>query len=449
MSTTESSTSTTKSSSVKTSTSTSSKPTSVLSSSSTLPLATFTQPKILTSTVSTVGTPSSTLAANSASSKSNSPGAGPIIGIVAAALVGVAILSALIGFIWKKCVRRDDPYEANPFDKDDFRRHSAMLPDTFDNDDGAPSMSEHHNFSPNMYEGAGMAGMGIIAAGAGVAAASDRMAHNEIGAPRPPTMFQRHINGPAAQFDSNAAYSQAPNVPPVPSMGAYGPAYPQLPPMAFGGAAEAFVAGGVPPMANVANPYAHLDRGMHDASSGLGRSGSNVSGSGGSGGYGSAQEDYMDTAGRPGTSESRSGTPDLPNVQQTYAALDQHNRFPKFNSPPSEPVRNPFGDGGNDSHNAAQQHDSMDSTNMLQHYYTGSKGSASGAGADAGRNASPMTMMQNHNAATAVSSFPANLQSQPSLSVRNFMPSQAASNTRPISTVSTQADPDDAYGGVW
>lgn len=114
---------------------------------------------------------------------------------MAGSLAGVAILSALIGFIWKKYSsskkENEDEYENNPFgggnDRDDFRRGSTMLQDDgFDEDGefgGAPSMSEHGIRDGHGSYGAesvlaGAAGMGIGAGGAGM------MARNESGAPR-------------------------------------------------------------------------------------------------------------------------------------------------------------------------------------------------------------------------------------------------------------------------
>jgi hypothetical protein len=400
------------------------------------PLASFSAPTSQATVVAAV-TPTPTLNSIAASdtSKASGPGVGPIIGIVAGSLAGAALLFVICGFIWKKFSKKEDPYEADPFDKDAFRRHSAMLPDTFDDEvDGTPDMSEHHHFSsPNMYEhhdpsAAGMAGTGIMAAGAGGAAASS-LSHNESGGPRPPTMFQKHINA----YDANAAYSQAP---PVPAMGAgYDANYPQLPPLAFGGA-DPYGAAGVASMSNVSNPYAHLDRAHTGGSDGSGS---------GDGGYGAAQQYHQqqqqyDTAGRPGTAEGRSGTPDLPNMQHTYAAglENEDTRFSAFNSPQAEPLRNPF---DNHSSNAHQANGSLGSNGS---YGTASGNYMSGAG--------EMMMSSPPHNPHVVQGLQTNLHPQPSLSVRNLMPSAGGyqqQQQRPISTVSSAADPDDAYGGVY
>jgi len=337
----------------------------------------------------------------------------------------------------KKFSKKEDPYEADPFDKDAFRRHSAMLPDTFDDEvDGSPEMTEHHNVggSPNMYEYhdpsiAGMAGMGVMAAGAGVAAGS-ALSHNESGGPRPPTMFQKHLNA----YDANAAYSQAPPVPAIPGAG-YETNYPQLPPFAFGGG-DPYGAAGVAPMSNVSNPYAHLDRARSDGSN----SGDGAHGAAGAQQY--HQQQQYDTAGRPGTSEGRSGTPDLPNMQHTYAAGagfdDEDTRFPAFNSPQAEPVRNPF---DNNSTHAHQQNGSLGSN--------GSYGTATNFGM-VNTSGGDMHHSPPHNP-HVVQGLQTNLHPQPSLSVRNLMPSGGyqQQQQRPISTVSSAADPDDAYGGVY
>jgi hypothetical protein len=365
--------------------------------------------------------------------KSEGPGAGPIIGIVAGALAGVAVLAALIGFLVKKYKSsKEDPYEANPFDRDDFRRQSAMLPEHFDDEDGhQPSMSEHHHasiasggYGMDQHDSMG-AGVGAGMAGAAAAGAYGAHAAHNQGGPRPPTMFERHINGPAAQYS---------NAPPVPTVGAYfnQEPTPSLPPIAFGTGGDPYSLAGVgnshSQMNNV-NPYAHLNRGpslngygapqqqqyhqqapqYDDAGAYGGRPQSGSSTHSGPaardltspfanphdqqqqygqamGGDEHATRDYnYSTTGRPQTSEGRSGTPDLPDVQQTYQLDDE--------AVPQQQAQAP----------------------------------------EAPRSASPFGALDAHGNAP--------------LQVRNLMPGNQHA-ARPLSTNST-ADPSDAYGGCY
>lgn len=289
------------------------------------------------------------------SKPSNGVGVGPIIGIVAGALAGIAVIAVIVGYLFKKYGRKEDPYEADPFSPDDFRRQSAMLPDTYEHDDGYNDMSEYQNASPfgnDAGYGAGAAGYGAgagataaVAAGgagvgaAGLAAASSFRSQNESRGPRPPSMFEKHINSQAARYNSGEP------------MGAiYDDEHisPQLPAMAFGGS-DPYTTAGVGRSHqqmdnNINNPYAHLDRSpsamvqrnvSHNGQHGGQEVFNGAQFAHGSNGssyqqyssdqYQSAGQEYesnghgYDTAGRPGTSEGRSGTPDLPNVQQTYA----------------------------------------------------------------------------------------------------------------------------------
>ena len=437
-------------------------------------------------------TPSRSIAASQPTetkASNDGPGAGPIVGIVAGSLLGVVLLSGIVGFLFKKYNKRQaDPFEANPFS----RRHSTMLPDTFDSDDGhggVPEMSEHHNFGPSYESG--------VAVGAGAAA---MLAHNE-GGPRPPTMFARHVNGPAAQFDqydqqagfnapqigayykpdANGEYtmSQASsqnaefNAPPMAAFGnrhldepmtaqrSISPA-PQLPPLAaFGGDPYSIAGVGARMNNNIANPYAHLDRGHAPQSPAtVSRNGSaSTQGSfqqqaafpqppmqrdsastgshSGSGRFDHQRESaaadalvaglahqsqlqqrsqspfenpHSQTAGRPGTSEGRSGTPDLPNVQQTYA----------------------IGNASDEGHMVTSDRASVSSQDLLRS--TAMSPPAAGSSAD------PFASPRDELAAPAP------------LSVRNLMPPGGAgtqAQQRPVSTASSFADPEDAYGGVY
>lgn len=411
----------------------------------------------ITATAVVTSTPTASIAASSASStpKSTASSAGPIIGIVAGSLVGVVVLSGLVGFLFKKYRNKEDPYEANPFDRDAFQRHSTMIPDRFDSDDGhggspgagagaiGPEMSEHYqqynNYAPHYESG--------ISAGAAGAVAG--MAYNESGAPRPPTMFAKHAAGvqqnagpqvggyykdgeysmpvedyhapPNAAFANNhheQAYLDQPGFGGQ-AQRSVSPA-PQLPPLAAFGGDPYSIAGvgrgqGQP---NVANPYAHLDRSLapqpafapgalvrnHTAGSnsvssrdesadqrhasisaaealaaGLAHQSSlNHSASPQPG-----QKGEYATAARRGTSQGTSGTPDLANVQQTYA----------------QDPRNPF----------EAQHEQQQ-----QHYHQQQQ-----------------------------------QQQQPGLQVRNLVPNTSSAGQRPISNAISFADPEDAYGGVY
>ncbi|TKY88035.1 hypothetical protein EX895_003131 [Sporisorium graminicola] len=453
----------------------------------------------ITATAVVTATPTGNLSAASASAtpKSSSSSAGPIIGIVAGALVGVVVLSGLIGFLFKKYRKQDDPYESNPFDRDAFQRHSAMIPDHFESDEGhggsggmSPEMSEHYqqynNFGPQ-YES------GISAGAAGAMGAM--AAHNETGGPRPPTMFAKHAAGVQQNQPQVGAYykdgdfnNQMPSLPPhsdyhAPPVAAFAnhhadqqyldePGFgqghrsispaPQLPPLAAFGGDPYSIAGvgrGQQQPHNVANPYAHLDRSHSGAAMNAGSfvPGSIVSpGHHGSGSVSSGSESadqrhasinaaealaaglahqsslnrsaspkhdatMYDTAGRPGTSEGRSGTPDIPNVQQTYAVP---------------------GDG------AGGHRISAGSQDMLN----GGRVSPSGA---ALRN--PFDNPAPHHQQAQPQQQQQQQQQQLSahqLSVRNLVPNHAgagglSAGQRPVSTASSFADPEDAYGGVY
>lgn len=262
-------------------------------------------------------------------------------------------------------------------------------------------------------------------------------------------MFARHL----AQVNNNSA-------PPMPNAaemyqggneGMYEDAYPQLPPMAFG-------SGGPPdPYSmnqNISNPYAHLDRaqqqgqGQEGYYSNLDRSGSQGSNSQGShqqqqqypqqpgqfihqDSFSSAKEDErdFDTSGRPGTAEGRSGTPDLPNMQQTYvmnggidgSSIGHHNNL----------NGNGIGSSGEVSNN--------NTTNGHLSREDSQRSSKNGNNEDPFNENSP------------INSGKANVSHQ--LSVRNLMPNphenQQAGGNRPLSTVSSVADPDDIYGGIY
>lgn len=277
------------------------------------------------------------------SNTNDGPGAGPIIGIVAGALAGLVLVAAAVSYLvkWYGKKKDVDPYEANPFDRDDFRRQSVMIPDGFDSDDGhglgrtSPEYHGHNTYNDEMVmaNGASSASLGggaataaALGAGGAAVAASSSSHNGDAGRPRPPTMFARHQDAHAPSV--GAVFNQPPVVP-------------QLPPMAFGGGDPYSLAGVAGGMHNVSNPYAHLDRGHGDQQNLPQRYNSYRSGSNGSnelahsptgmvmspGSYARPGLDHNEeygqrtheTSGRPGTAEGRSGTPDIPNVQQTYA----------------------------------------------------------------------------------------------------------------------------------
>ncbi|SPO29156.1 uncharacterized protein UTRI_06105 [Ustilago trichophora] len=446
----------------------------------------------ITATAVVTSTPTASIAAATASSspKSSTSSAGPIIGIVAGALVGVVVLSGLVGFLFKKYNKKDDPYEANPFDRDAFQRHSAMIPDHYESDAGhggaggaggmSPEMSEHYqynNFGPQ-YESGISAGAAGVAAGA----AMGGMAHNENGGPRPPTMFAKHAAGvqqnqpqvggyykdgdfsmpqhseyhapPSAAFASgHHADQHYLDEPGFGSQRSISPA-PQLPPLAAFGGDPYSIAGvgrGQQQAQNVANPYAHLDR-SHGAPMGGFTPGAVIpnhhqhhtagSGSVSSGGDSAdqrhasisaaealaaglahqsslnrsaspnyAQHPQHDTAGRPSTSEGRSGTPDIPNVQQTYAL----------------PGDNATGDAAVGGHRI-----SAGSQDLLKNPF---------------ENSHPQQHLYQHSQQQQ-QGYDANNQQ---LQVRNLVPNGGglSAGQRPVSTASSFADPEDAYGGVY
>jgi hypothetical protein len=390
--------------------------TTASSSSSSLDLSTAVA--FVTATPSQSGNIAASSSTSTGKSNSSGVGVGPIIGIVAGCLAGVAVIAVIAGYLFKKFGRKEDPYETDPFSSDDFRSHSAMLPDAFESEDGHGEMAEYqqNNMSPFGYEGGGGygaaagagAGAGIGAMAGGMAAASAYNSHNNEngGRPRPPSMFEKHINGQAA-YNNNEHLPQIGNV--------YNPneLSPQLPAMAFGGSDPYTIAGvgrNHQMDSNVSNPYAHLDR---SPSAMVQR---NVSQAGqvdrGNGSNGSSYQQYSehyqtplneydyDTAGRPGTAEGRSGTPDLPNVQQTYAGTST--------------------DGRQEMDRVASPHHMMSSPELPHEYYS-----------QAG--------YENNNAAP-----------QQPLQVRNLLPNPGQSQQPPrMSAVSEQAGEDDAYGGVW
>ncbi len=209
------------------------------------------------------------------------------------ALVGVVVLSGLVGFLFKKYKSKEDPYEANPFDRDAFQRHSAMIPDHFDSDDGhagaggmSPEMSEHYqynNYAPQYESG--------ISAGARVPwvpwprttraarahppcspstpracsrtrrrwAATTRTATLPTRCP-PCRRTRTTMRRPTAAFANHHAAEHYLEEPGFGQQRSVSPA-PQLPPLAaFGGDPYSIAGVGRGQQQNVANPYAHLDR---------------------------------------------------------------------------------------------------------------------------------------------------------------------------------------------
>lgn len=219
----------------------------------------------------------------------------------------------------------------------------------------------------------------------------------------------------------------------------YEDAYPQLPPVAFGaGAADLYSMN-----QNVSNPYAHLDRAQQPPQetgyySNLDRSGSQGSQSNSNGSHGGYQQQHQlppqqfahqdsfqssfqdegefDTAGRPGTAEGRSGTPDLPNMQQTYVM-----------------------NGGNESN--------VGHNNGIN----GRESVLSSSNGDQSREVNESQTSSDPFNETPINVGKANVSHQ--LSVRNLMPNphdkSQPSTQRPLSTVSSVADPDDIYGGIY
>lgn len=332
--------------------------------------------------------------------------------------------------------KKQDPYEANPFDRDEYHRHSVRLPDGFDGDDGyQPSMSEMHgNRGAFMgdHDEYGNVAAGIGAAGAaGAAGYAASSHHDEPGRPRPPTMFQRHM-------DHQAMYGASMEAPQMPSrMHSTDDHMPQLPPIALGGSDPYSLAGvGRHNTAsdNINNPYGYLDRSMSASSPSPPRFSPNMasppqhavdyanlerSGSDGSSrqptvlDYDNFSGHAHDTAGRPGTAEGRSGTPDLPNMQQTYA-LGGGNQLPDAREHvPGSPYNGRM--AASPEHMSEDMYGTM-SPGPHQHY--------------------------------------SQMNQQPSLQVRNLLPNPNPhshpqhNQQRPISTAS-ETNEEAAYDGVW
>ncbi|KAE8214681.1 hypothetical protein CF327_g1955 [Tilletia walkeri] len=284
----------------------------ITSTTNSAPTFTFVVPSQNTQYVQVSPTPdpassgSGSGSSDSANASTGSSRAGPIIGIIAGVLVGIALISVIASFLFRKLKNRnEDPYESDPFDRNDFQRHSVMVPnDTFSEED-------HHNGagSPEMAERSTMGGMGSpfldptpmgmsmgAAAAGGMAAAGayDNQSINSRnqGGPRPPTMFARHLEAHSGSAQDNM-YSNAPALPPQVG-GVYAPGeytntvVPAMPPVAAGGygsesGQSPFMGPGVVMgHANVASPYAHLDRSRSAASQyvDLDRSGSGSSAGG-------------------------------------------------------------------------------------------------------------------------------------------------------------------------
>lgn len=398
--------------------------------------------QLITSSAAPIASASST-----SSHSSSSVGAGPIIGIVAAALAGVVIIAAAIGFLVKKYSKKSDPYDTNPFDADQFRRQSVMLPEGFGSDDGhEPSMTEHRNYGPGSGAGAGgsmnhgydeMSYAGASASVLGGGAYASSYSHNDGGGPRPPTMFARHNDIHAAGMPTVGA---ALNTAPVP----------KLPAMAFGGGDPYSLAGVAGGMHNVSNPYAHLDRhgdAYHQYNNGAApAAGLDRNGSDGSHrsqqqqqrNYGAPQSEAHETSGRPTSMEQgRSGTPDLPNVQQTYnlgsTTDDDGLEYREYMQH----------EGANNGRQSAGMNSLLDSYN------------SHAAGSTSPREQQRDYFFENphsEGAAPGASSPPP----PASLQVRNLTGNgqlhpagHGQAGQRPISSVSSMQDDDAAYGGVY
>ncbi|CAD6921388.1 unnamed protein product [Tilletia caries] len=241
-----------------------------------------------TTSTATLDNPSGT--GENADASTGSSRAGPIIGIVAGVLVGIALISVIASFVFRKVkAANEDPYESDPFDGSEYQRHNETLPaDNFSEDDHraaaagmggmqSPDMTERTLAnvggqggigSPYLDQGPAMMGMGMgigAAAGAYDNASITSASRNQSGGPRPPTMFARHLEA----HSGSAAAAAPPQVGGVYAPGEYTHAVvPAMPPTAatYNGAGSdpsmsPFMGPGVVMgHANVSSPYAHLDR---------------------------------------------------------------------------------------------------------------------------------------------------------------------------------------------
>jgi len=107
------------------------------------------------------------------SDSSSGPGTGAVVGIVAGALVGVVVLASLVGYFFKTKWgnKDDDDFDDAVFNKNEFKRSSAMLPD----DDGMSMRSGSMSAIGGAYSSSGRSALGGPRNG-----------------PRPPSTLERH-----------------------------------------------------------------------------------------------------------------------------------------------------------------------------------------------------------------------------------------------------------------
>lgn len=193
---------------------------------STLPQSTRTTIVVVNGKTSTsVGIPSGTsLASND--SGSDGPSTGAVVGIVAGALLGVVVIAAIIGYILKK-KRSSGDDEPSPFDRDEFRRTSAMLDDDVDVYAGGSFGGSHHGHghgagesyggghSPQMseYSMRDLGRSNTTGSAGGILPGLAR--GNTMQNPRPPTAIMNHYNHQAMMpsFQPGQTLPNAPGAP--------------------------------------------------------------------------------------------------------------------------------------------------------------------------------------------------------------------------------------------
>jgi len=267
------------------------------------------------------------------------------VGIVAGALVGVVVLSGIVGYFFRtKCSNKnDDDYDGeNPFgtidnayganqSRGEMRRDSQLLAD----DDSIHQMSEMGHNSNNGHGGYAMAGAAAAAGGAaayGLNRANTTMTNAPPGlqradtvTPRPPTMIQRHYANMAAHTNNPMPNGQSFQPGQIVNPGGYYPSsqinqsgpYPSFPP--GGGQAAAAGAAGA--------GYGHSRGFSNDQQQ-----------------QGYASQDLP----------VRSGTPEYNNPQQYFhQAHDSYSSMANASGAAAGSANNPFGSSNNLSGAAA------------------------------------------------------------------------------------------------
>lgn len=282
------------------------------------------------------------------------------MGIVAGALVGVVVLSGIIGYFFRTKCRTDKDDDANDYDgtnpfgsidnaygssasRGDLRRESQMLADE-DDAASAHQMSELGHGGDRMYANAAPAMMGA-GAGAGVGAVGayglnraptsgssslPGLARSDTVNPRPPTMIQRH-------FAHQQQQQQYMNQPPMPS---FQPGQIVSQPSYFPGGQSnqsgpypSFAAGaGVPPSNNGYSSSSYPDAVMQQYGSNY-RSISPEQSM--HPGYASDRYQQSGNGGHSAPAElpQRSGTPEFTNPQQYFHAVNDSYSASAQNSP--------------------------------------------------------------------------------------------------------------------